>query len=205
MTEAQTRSRAATEARLMEAAGDVLVRDGFAGLGVNAVAREAGCDKQLIYRYFGGLDGLATALCKREGEALAAALESHAPPRPASDYAGLIEQLVMAYLEALTAHPAAQKLVLWELSGPAPALAGFAKARAAMIAGWIARRQGALALPDGIDALAVNAILIATVHQLVLARSASQKGRAGSPQQDAAWARARAALAHMARSALSDQ
>jgi AcrR family transcriptional regulator len=55
------RDRAATEARLLAAVGEVLARDGFAALGVNAVAREAGVDKVLIYRYFGGLPGLVAA------------------------------------------------------------------------------------------------------------------------------------------------
>ncbi len=203
MTEAQSRRRAVTETRLIEAAGAVLARDGFQDFGVNAVAREAGCDKQLIYRYFGGLDGLATALCAREGDALATALEAHAPVSPASTYAGLIEQLVLAYLDALTARQAAQTLVLWELSGPAPALAGFARARAKMLAGWIARRQGRLSPPDGVDALAVNALMIALVHQIVLARRASQAGRTVSAQQDEAWVRARAALSHIVRRALT--
>lgn len=203
MADTHTRGRAASQTRLIEAAGAVLVRDGFAGFGINAVAREAGCDKQLIYRYFGGLDGLATALCAREGEALAAAMESCVPPSPASDYADLIDRLVLTYLDALTAHPAAQTLVLWELSRPTPALSGFTRARAKMLAGWIARHQGRLAAPEGIDALAVNALLIAAVHQLVLARSASRAGRPASPQQDDAWARARAAISHLVRRALS--
>lgn len=203
MTEAQSRSRTATQARLVQAAGEVLIRDGYAGFGVNAVARAAGCDKQLIYRYFGGLDGLATALCEREGEALAAALEARTPASPASDYADLIEQLVLAYLDVLTANPAVQTLVLWELSAPSPVLAGFARARAKLLAGWIARRQGQLSAPDGVDGLAVNALMIALVHQIVLARRASQAGRTVSAQQDEAWARARAALSHIVRRALT--
>jgi len=56
--EPRARDRAATEERLLAAVGTVLARDGFAALGVNAVAREAGVDKVLIYRYFGGLDEL---------------------------------------------------------------------------------------------------------------------------------------------------
>lgn len=55
------RDRAATEARLLAAVGEVLARDGFGALGVNAVAREAGVDKVLIYRYFDGLPGLVAA------------------------------------------------------------------------------------------------------------------------------------------------
>lgn len=52
------RDREATQARLLAAVGAVLARDGFAALGVNAVAKEAGVDKVLIYRYFGGLPEL---------------------------------------------------------------------------------------------------------------------------------------------------
>lgn len=55
------RDRAATEARLLTAVGVVLAREGFQAIGVGSVAREAGVDKVLIYRYFGGLPGLLRA------------------------------------------------------------------------------------------------------------------------------------------------
>jgi AcrR family transcriptional regulator len=48
----------ATEERILTAVGEVLARDGFGAIGVNAIAREAGVDKVLIYRYFGGLPEL---------------------------------------------------------------------------------------------------------------------------------------------------
>ena len=57
----KTRDREATRARLIAAVGNLLAREGFKGLGVNAVAREAGVDKVLIYRYFGGLPELIVA------------------------------------------------------------------------------------------------------------------------------------------------
>ena len=52
------RDRGATEERILAAVGTVLARDGFGAVGVNAIAREAGVDKVLIYRYFGGLPEL---------------------------------------------------------------------------------------------------------------------------------------------------
>ena len=52
------RDRQETERRLLAATGQVLARDGFRKVGVNSVAKEAGVDKVLIYRYFDGLDGL---------------------------------------------------------------------------------------------------------------------------------------------------
>ncbi|MBI5259130.1 MAG: TetR/AcrR family transcriptional regulator [Burkholderiales bacterium] len=57
----RTRDRAATEERILGAVGEVLARDGFGGIGVNAIAKQAAVDKVLIYRYFGGLPELLRA------------------------------------------------------------------------------------------------------------------------------------------------
>lgn len=55
---ARSRDRAGTEERILGAVGEVLAREGFGGIGVNAIARQAGVDKVLIYRYFGSLPEL---------------------------------------------------------------------------------------------------------------------------------------------------
>jgi AcrR family transcriptional regulator len=55
------RDKEATKLRLLAAVGALLASDGFGALGVNAVADEAGVDKVLIYRYFGGMTGLLRA------------------------------------------------------------------------------------------------------------------------------------------------
>jgi AcrR family transcriptional regulator len=60
-TAPRPRDREATRRLLIDAVGRVLAKKGFSHLGVNAVAREAGVDKVLIYRYFGGLPGLIRA------------------------------------------------------------------------------------------------------------------------------------------------
>ena len=56
-----TRDKETTKLRLVGAVGSLLAREGFGSLGVNAVATEAGVDKVLIYRYFGGMDDLLAA------------------------------------------------------------------------------------------------------------------------------------------------
>ena len=53
------RDRKATEELIVNAFETVLLRDGVQGLGINAVAQEAGINKVLIYRYFNDLEGLA--------------------------------------------------------------------------------------------------------------------------------------------------
>jgi len=56
-----TRDRPATEERILAAVGEVLARDGFGAIGINAIARAAAVDKVLIYLYFGGLPELLQA------------------------------------------------------------------------------------------------------------------------------------------------
>jgi len=61
MTNLATRNRDVTAAKIIDAVGRVLARDGFDKIGINAIAREAGIDKVLIYRYFEGLPKLLSA------------------------------------------------------------------------------------------------------------------------------------------------
>ncbi len=60
------KNRARTEARILQAARSLLAHGGFADFGINAVSQHAAADKVLIYRYFGGLDGLLTAVAEEE-------------------------------------------------------------------------------------------------------------------------------------------
>lgn len=53
--------REATKAALIDAFEAIVAEDGIAAIGVNAVAKRAGVGKPLIYKYFGGFDGLVTA------------------------------------------------------------------------------------------------------------------------------------------------
>ncbi|HRW79035.1 MAG TPA: helix-turn-helix domain-containing protein, partial [Candidatus Sabulitectum sp.] len=57
----RTRDSEKTREAIMDALERILTREGFTGVGVNALAREAGVDKVLIYRYFGSLEGLLAA------------------------------------------------------------------------------------------------------------------------------------------------
>src|SRR5271154_3875201 len=59
-----TRDADAMRARILDAIGRMIVRDGLASVGINALAREAGCDKVLIYRYFDDLEGVYAAFAE---------------------------------------------------------------------------------------------------------------------------------------------
>ncbi|GAB3921743.1 TetR/AcrR family transcriptional regulator [Mucilaginibacter myungsuensis] len=55
------RDKEQTKRKLINAVAQVFKNEGYAGLGVNKIARLAGTDKKLIYRYFGTFEGLVEA------------------------------------------------------------------------------------------------------------------------------------------------
>ncbi|MGB0408875.1 MAG: TetR/AcrR family transcriptional regulator [Opitutales bacterium] len=58
------RSRKNTEQRFQDAVLELVAESGCAHLGVNLVAQRAGSDKVLIYRYFGGIEGLLQSVAE---------------------------------------------------------------------------------------------------------------------------------------------
>ena len=55
------KNRDKTMERLIDAVGTIIKNKGYKGLGLNAIAKEAGVSKILIHRYFGGVDQLIEA------------------------------------------------------------------------------------------------------------------------------------------------
>lgn len=108
----EPRDRDATRERILAAVGALLAREGFSGLGVNAVAREAGVDKVLIYRYFGGIEALLDAWGR---EVLAASAPSPAAEGPPGDATARAAAALLAFVRAAREHPQALEVMRWEL------------------------------------------------------------------------------------------
>jgi AcrR family transcriptional regulator len=169
------RDRTATSARILKAASELLAESGFQNFGVNAVARRAGCDKQLIYRYFGGLDGLVDAI----GVALAGWVEERMPENGGGGflltYGDLVERLLLLFMEALRDDPLMKKIIAWEISENSPQVRRLSEARSKSLALWIDRVRGKMQPPKGIDPPVLNALLIGSVQHIVLAGEAAQQ------------------------------
>lgn len=180
----------------MAAALELIAREGFQGFGVNSVAREAGVDKVLIYRYFGDLAGLAARLGGDVGFWLGEASEM-VVTAPAS-YADFAEQVLVAYLRALRKHVILQRVLAWELVSNDEVVRHLGSARSAAVSEWFRRLSSfAPPPPSHIDVAAANALLIGSVHHLVL-RERSAGEFAGLPlQSDEAWARVEKSLRHI--------
>jgi len=177
------RDRQATSARILKAAAELLAEAGFQNFGINAVARR---DKQLIYRYFGGMDGLMEAI----GADLAGWVEARMPKDGGGGflltYGDLVERLLVLFLDALRSDPLMKKIIAWEMSENSPQVRKLAEARSKSLAQWIDRVGGSMAPPKGSDTAALNAILIGAVQHLVLTGEASGRfaGRTLATEKD---------------------
>lgn len=196
---ARPRNRANTERAIFLAARALLSEHGFQGFGINAVARRAGCDKQLIYRYYGGLDGLLDAI----GEELGSWVNDKIPQDTGGmfvlTYGDLMEKLSMYFMEALRDDPLVCKIVAWEVSQDTPQVRRLSESRMKSLGKWLERMQGNLKPPKGVDTATTNALLFASIQHLVI--SASVSGQfAGVPlKTEKDWEKVAAAVRRLVR------
>lgn len=110
------RDRGQTQQVLIGAVGRVLAKDGFIGLGINAIAREARVDKVLIYRYFGGLPNLLKAY-GQSGDFWPSVEEVLGPDENTLRALPLAQRtatIVMRLLDALRKRPQTIEILAWE-------------------------------------------------------------------------------------------
>ena len=113
-----TRSRLKTEQRLLEAVGAILLEQGYPAVGINAIARRAGCDKVLIYRYFGGFDDLLLAFAETttlwwEVDEIISESAAECADITLPDF---LQRLLNRYVEALESRPLTLEIMAWEMS-----------------------------------------------------------------------------------------
>jgi AcrR family transcriptional regulator len=193
------RDRPATERSIIEAAARLLAEKGFSALNVQAVAEAAGVDRKLVYRYFGGVEGVVERLGTEVHWTLGEARDA----RPSGSYGEAAAALVLAYGRALAGDPLLRGLVAWETVEDTPMLRALDAGRSAAMQSWATQRLAGVPRPAGVDVPALNAVLIAGIQMLVLRRE-QQRPFAGVALDDAGWARIEAAVTAMAAKAYAD-
>ncbi|MGH8337870.1 MAG: TetR/AcrR family transcriptional regulator [Gammaproteobacteria bacterium] len=111
------RNRTQTKARLREAVEALLVEGGFGALTPSAVAKKAGVDKMLIYRYFNDLPGLVRSIAFAPDffpsfETIVGDDIDALRALPLGRRAAVVLQ---RNTEALMANPVVLELMVWEL------------------------------------------------------------------------------------------
>ncbi|MFT5657311.1 MAG: AcrR family transcriptional regulator [Gammaproteobacteria bacterium] len=112
------RSRLQTEQKILQAVETLLLEQGFPAVGINSIARQAGCDKVLIYRYFDGLDGLLLAFAETTelwwtiDEVMSETTQETAN-LPLHEF---LQTLLKRHVSALQAKPVTLEIMAWEMS-----------------------------------------------------------------------------------------
>lgn len=110
------RNKELTKQKLVKAVGKVMASVGFQQLGVNMVAREAGVDKKLIYRYYHGLQGLVAEYAQTL-DFWPSAEELVGPDRDAvreMQPHELMSLFFRRYLQAILTRPYTLEILAWE-------------------------------------------------------------------------------------------
>jgi AcrR family transcriptional regulator len=182
------RDRPRTEAAILAAVGRLLEKSGFDELGMNAVAREAGVDKVLVYRYFGKLPELLGAFAERgdhwptDAELLG--------PAPPDDPAQLAVRLLVNFGRAIRARPRTRAILRRELVERNPLTDALADARERQAVALLGRLGGL-----DVDVPAVGALLAAGLTYLALRANTADTYNGVDLHSDDGWERLERAVA----------
>src|SRR3954468_5353723 len=139
--------------QILDATKTMAAARGFHVVSIEAVAREAGITRPIVYSHFGDLQGLLEALVERESRR---ALSQLAAVLPTDLAEGDARQVLLAglrgYLEVVAADPETWRLILMPTEGAPPLLreriAGGRAAVVAHLAQAVAAGFGAARAPD---------------------------------------------------------
>jgi AcrR family transcriptional regulator len=151
---------------LLDAALELAGERGFTQMTVEAVARQAGVTRPVVYDLFGDLGGLLLALLEREETRALAVLDEIVPHEPPDeDPEAVLVDGVRAFLEAVRRDPRTWRLLLLPPDGSPPALRARVGATRLALARHIARlldwglaRRGG---PHGLDHEVLARLLVA--------------------------------------------
>ena len=163
------REKTRTINKLISSVGKVLQKNGYSGLTVGNIAKEAKVDKKLIYLYFGNVTTLIETFINQrdfwdraEKGVLEETLNNSEPITQQQVTAFLLSQYERLYKDKLL-----QKMVLWELSEDLQVLGNVVGIRE-KISSELFKSLGEKFENDGIDVRALLALQIAGINHLVL-------------------------------------
>jgi AcrR family transcriptional regulator len=196
------RNKESTKARILQAVGKLLAESGFSALGINAIAREAGVDKVLIYRYFESLPNLIRTFAQ-DSHYLSGIIIPPELENASSLTDGLVA-LLLYYQKELQERPITQEIMRWELMGDNDLTKEIVNARYKIGVTRLKYLEDKFGKPAEPDIVAMLTILAAGVVYLLL-RAKNNTGIADLSFSNAeSWDRIDAMIAKMIHAVMAE-
>lgn len=186
------RNRAQTTQRIIDAFETVLAERGLQHVGVNRVAEEAGVSKVLIYRYFGGLDGLIDYYTKmgKIYPAFPPALLEQLRPENENELGRLWYRQVTQLFRQFRSNQAARELLKANVIENDPTAAAASQAQDQEIQ----RLVDQLSFVKGSDVQAISAVTIGAMSYLTLLAGNNRTLVGIDLRSDSGWKRIEQAI-----------
>lgn len=163
------RNKERTKLRLINAVGDVIRFHGYTKLGVNIIARSAGVDKKLIYRYFGNVNDLIKSYLMSNDYWLGLSAEVWDSMGLESSDKGkkITSSILKGLFNHLSGSPELQNFILWEISENNPVMREIGRIKEFTRKKLLVVTEKAFANTD-VDISAVSAIIVGGIYYLQL-------------------------------------
>lgn len=192
------RDKEETKARILAAVGKLLAESGFKQLGVNAIAREAGVDKVLIYRYFENLPSLLQTFGKEGNYWIT--VEELIGDQTVVDAESLADWMVLfltRFLYDLQTRPITQEIMRWELLEGNELTHELATVRDHVAIESLEFLKHKCSFPLNQDIPAISAVLIAGIVYLVMRTKVSDTFLGIDFSSPTGWQRIEGAMASL--------
>lgn len=166
------RDKEQTKRIMVDSVGEVLREEGYKGLFINRLDRlgtELGFTKKLIYKYFGGLDGLVEAFAMEQDYWMmySAAMKDSISSVAAKESELLVSETLQRQLAFFFREVEMQELIRWELSGESELMKSIHLTRELMGERFMELTEPVFK-DSGVSLEAVSALLVAGIYYIVL-------------------------------------
>ncbi|MGN6868007.1 MAG: TetR/AcrR family transcriptional regulator [Solirubrobacteraceae bacterium] len=129
--------------QLIDAALEVILERGYARVSIEAIAREAGITRPVVYDHFPNLNRLLHAVIEREERMSLEQLDQVVPEEPGDqEPRELLADGLARFLNAVTTRPATWRIILLPLEGTPPIVRQHVQAGRAQVLARIERLVG---------------------------------------------------------------
>ncbi|MBD1362938.1 TetR/AcrR family transcriptional regulator [Mucilaginibacter sp. ZT4R22] len=169
LNERPVKNKAQTMRKLINGVAEVFRTDGYAGLGVNKVAKIAGVNKKLIYRYFRSFNNLVEAYVVETDYWMQFAenMRQLTVPKDLEDTKRLISNVLKNQFLYFHRDKEMQELILWELSSDSELMRSIHRTREAMGQQFLELTDPYLNNAD-INFRAVAALIVGGIYYTIL-------------------------------------